>query len=262
MDNKKFDFLVNYGTEKYRLCEGMFDRDMNGWINIGVIKNGSNLGSGGDAYLMANPNYPKSDDFSDVRYRGTGYNSKPDGSGTELTLSSYKTEDLEIYPQYRDTYYGELFLGKMKTEEDEQKHKEFMSRLNYTADGNVMLTHNSSYRIEDGVVRRGQPNRWSNNSDFGIYFWASKNQGNDLSGSGRYTYFCEVSPNDIYDFENNLERFISLNKVFTKYKYAAQEWKNGNAIVANAVRPTPITAIKDNMTGKCYNTEWNEIQFN
>ncbi len=169
---KKLDFINKYDeTHKktYRLNEGMWDTDMTGWTNIGVIKDGSPLGSGGDAYLMVDPNYPKTDDFSTFAYRATGYNSKNDGTGTEITIPSYKKQYLEIYPEFRDTYYGEVFLGRKKTDEQKQKHERFMSLLNRQGD-NVLLTHNSNYKITDGFIKKGNPNGYSNNSDVGIYF--------------------------------------------------------------------------------------------
>ena len=44
---KHFNFINKYDeTHKrtYKLNEGIFDTDMSGWINVGVIKNGSNIG--------------------------------------------------------------------------------------------------------------------------------------------------------------------------------------------------------------------------
>ena len=68
------------------LNESLSETDMTNWINIGIIKNGSNIGTGGDAYLMVNPNFPQTDDFSTFRYRASGYNTKPDGTGDRVLL--------------------------------------------------------------------------------------------------------------------------------------------------------------------------------
>lgn len=258
---KRFDFINKYDeTHKkgYKLNEGMWDTDMTGWINIGVIKNGSNIGAGGDAYLMVDPNYPQTDDFGTFKYRGTGYNTKPDGTGYELQIPEYYKQRLQIYDQYRDTYYGEVFLGRKKTDEQEQKHKLFMSQLDMSGD-KVILKHDSSYKITDGVVKKGNPNNWSNNSDIGIYFWGSKQHGSDQSNGGLYTYYCIVAPNEIYDFENDMERLGTLLNVFKKYKFAAQYWKGGPAIVVNSLTPTKISYIRDNSNGKIYDANWQEL---
>ena len=237
------------------LNEGIFDREMNGWINIGIIKDTPY----GDAYLMVDPDYPKTVDLSTYRYRATGYNSRPDGSGGEIKLPEYIKGGLQIYDEYRDTFYGEPFLGPKKTEEDKKKHEEFIGRLNISGD-KVILTHNSSYRITDGEVKKGKPNRWSNNSDFGIYFWGSKKAGKDISNSGTYTYYCPVNIRQVYDFENNMERYGSMRKALEDYPYIAQYWEGGPEIVVNSSIPVKISRIKENKTGKIYDADWNEIK--
>ena len=263
--NSNKDWLdnVNEWMEKLNpdvrlLNEGLNDRDMTGWINIGVIKNGSNIGTGGDAYLMVDPNYPQTDDFGTYRYRATAYNTKPDGTGYEIEVPTYQKQYLQIYDQYRDTYYGEAFLGKKKTAEQEQKHQMFLSQLEMSGD-KVVLKHDSSYKITDGMVKKGQPNLYSNNSDIGIYFWGSKERGSDQSNGGQYTYYCLVNANKVYDFENDIERFGTLMNVFKKYPYVAQYWKGGPAIVVNSMTPIPIYNIKDNTNGKIYDANWREI---
>ena len=261
--NKDWLHNVNEWMEKLNpdvrlLNEGLNDRDMTGWINIGVIKNGSNIGTGGDAYLMVDPNYPQTDDFGTYRYRATAYNTKPDGTGYEIEVPTYQKQYLQIYDQYRDTYYGEAFLGKKKTAEQEQKHQMFLRQLEMSGD-KVVLKHDSSYKITDGVVKKGQPNTYSNNSDIGIYFWGSKEPGNDQSNGSQYTYYCLVNANQVYDFENDMERYGTLVKAFKHYPFVAQYWKGGPAIVVNSLKPLPITYIKDNQTGKMYNGNWQKI---
>lgn len=260
---RKFDFIAKYDATHrngYKLNEGMWDKDMTGWVNVGVIKGGSSIGIGGDAYLMVDPNYPKTDDFSTFKYRASAYNTKPDGSGRETPVSSHKMQNLEIYDQYRDTYYGEVFLGHKKTEEDRQAHERFTEFLDVSG-GDVMLKHNSDVRITDGVVKKGKTNNYSNNSDVGVYFWGSKHFGQDPSNNARYTYYCLVDQGSVYDFENDMERFGTLMNVFKKYRYAAQYWQGGPAIVVNSVAstPTPIAYVRDNMTGKVYDADWKEI---
>lgn len=237
--------------------------DCRGWLNIGVIPNGSPfLGSddNDDMYVMVNPNAEKIDDMSSFKYRNVVYNTKPDGTGATADVPSYKLEDIEIYPEYRDTYYGELFLGRMKGEEDKKKHEEFMSRLNIVNGGQVLLKHSSSVKITDGYVSYGNKNPWSNNSDIGIYFWGSKRIGRDKSNIGQYTYICTVNMDDIYDFETNLERFPSLKAALKVHPYCAQQWQDEvNVIVVNTLIKTPIKAIRDNSNGTVYNSEWKPI---
>ena len=203
------------------LNEGLNDTNMTGWLNVGVIKNGSNIGAGGDAYLMVDPNYPQTDDFGTFKYRATGYNTKPDGTGYELNIPEYQKQYLRIYDEYRDTYYGELFLGRRKNNEQENKHRQFMKQLD-TQGNTVVLKHDTTYKITDGVVKKGKPNNYSNNSDIGIYFWGSKMRGQDQSNGGTYTYYCHVDKSQIYDFENDMERFGTLMNAFKKYPYVAQ----------------------------------------
>lgn len=240
------------------LNEGLMDTDMSGWINIGVIKNGSNIGNGGNAYLMVNPNYPKTDDISSFIYRGTGYNTEPDGTGDELRLSEFTKERLHIYDEYKNTYYGEAFLGKQKNDKDEESHEQFMNRLDMS-DNNVVLKHDSNYRITDGFVKKGKTNNYSNNSDIGIYFWGSIDKGNDQTNNSLYTYYCLVPKDEVYDFDNDMERFGTIRNAFNKYSYIAQSWKNGKSIVVNSLTPVKISLITDNRTGKSYNANWQEI---
>lgn len=260
---KRFDFLNKYNEVRvnaYRINEGMFDTDMSGWINIGIIKNASPFGAGGDAYLMVNPNYPQTNDFKSFRYRATGYNTKKDGTGNEISgIPTYKQEYLEIYPEFRDTYYGEIFLGRKKTDEEIKKHEQFMLMLN-TVEDKVILMHDSNYKITDGVVKKGVANGYSNNSDIGIYFWGSNERGSDQSNGSKYTYYCLVDKDYIYDFENDIERIGTLRNVFNTYAYAAQFWQGGPSIVVNTLTPTPISYIRDNSNGKVYGNNWQEIR--
>jgi hypothetical protein len=238
--------------------------DCSGWINIGVIPNSSpffGANDNNDMYVMVNPNAEKIDDLSTFKYRNVAYSTKPDGTGaTTTSIPSYKLEDIEIYPEYRDTYYGDLFLGRKKGEDGERQHKEFMSKLNIVEGERVILKHSSSVKITDGYISYGKKNSWSNNSDIGIYFWGSKHIGRDQSNVGQYTYICTVDLNDIYDFETNLERFPSLRSALKAHPYCAQQWQNEtDVIVVNTMVKTPIKAIRDNSNGTVYNSEWQPI---
>ena len=96
-----------------------------------------------------------------------------------------------------------------------------MSNLNISGD-KVILKHDSSVRITNGVIAKGKTNRWSNNSDIGYYFWGSKKIGGDSSNGQTYTYICTVPLSDVYNFETNLERFPSLDQAMQEHKYCAQ----------------------------------------
>ena len=131
---KRMELLSEYNPKQALNEWG--EKDSRGWINIGVIPDAAPFANRGDAYLMVDPNAPQEDDFSNFKYRHTTYNTKPDGTGIDIqSIPSYKTEYLQIYPEYRDTYYGDLFLGKRLDEEGERMHKEFMSKLNISGGG-------------------------------------------------------------------------------------------------------------------------------
>lgn len=218
------------------------------------------MGAGGDAYLMVDPNATPDDDMSYFKYRHTTWNTKPDGTGDGFAdIPAYKKESLKIYPEYRDTYYGELFLGKKKGEEGMKEHEAFMNRLHMNGN-DVVLKHDSNVKIDGGVIKIGKKNAWSNNSDMGIYFWGSKHVGSDVTNGCRYTYYCLVPVNQVYDFQTNLERYISLREAFEHHSYCAQQWQDDErAVVVNTFRNTPIYAVRDNSTGKVYDAEWHEV---
>ena len=173
---KRMELLSKYDTKKALNEWG--EPDCKGWLNIGVVPDsnpffGRREKDGNDMYIMVNPNAEQIDDMSTFRYRNVTYNTKPDGTGLSNYLPVNDLRRVKIYPEYRDTYYGDLFLGKRKGEQGEIMHKEFMSNLNISGD-KVILKHDSSVRITDGVIKKGKTNGYSNNSDIGIYFWGSK----------------------------------------------------------------------------------------
>lgn len=256
---RKFNILANYNPKEALNEWG--EKRSEGWLNIGFVPNGSPFMDGGDAYLMVNQHAPEDDDLGNFRYRHTTYNTKPDGTGKPIAdVPVYKKEKLVIYPEYRNTYYGDLFLGKRKGKEGEIMHNEFMSKLN-VVQGGVMLKHDSTARITDGVVKYGEAkNTYSGNDNVGIYFWGSKKTGRDSSNGQKYTYYCLVPLKSIYDFSTNLERYAGIDQALNDYPYVAQYWRDDpNAIVVNSYKPTKITAVRDNSTGKVYNSDWQEI---
>lgn len=260
---KRMELLSKYDTKKALNEWG--EPDCKGWLNIGVVPDsnpffGRREKDGNDMYIMVNPNAEQIDNMSTFRYRNVTYNTRPDGTGLSNNLPVNDLRRVKIYPEYRDTYYGDLFLGKRKGDQGEIMHKEFMSNLNISGD-KVILKHDSSVKITDGVIKKGKTNSYSNNSDIGIYFWGSKKIGSDPSNGQTYTYICTVSLSDVYDFETNLERFPSLDQAMQEHKYCAQYWNKdkSNAIVVNTFSRTPIQAIRDNTNGKVYNANWEEI---
>lgn len=247
---KRFDTILNEG----------YGKNMKGWINIGVIKGYSNIMDANDTYLMVDPNYPQTDNLSDFKYRATGFNTKPDGSGIDTgSVPSFYMSRLEIYPQYRDTYYGEVFLGKKKTDIDQKKHEQFMARLDTVGD-KVRLKHDSDTKIMNGIVNnsKGKHNPYTNNSDINItFFWGTPNRGQDPSNGGKYTYFCLVNKDDIYDYTNNMERFPKIQSALSKCKYVAYQWeRTPSAIAVTCYGGTPISYVCDNSTGRYYNANW------
>ena len=181
--------------------------------------------------------------------------------GTPLVLSqrpSYAKRDAIIYDEHQDDEFGEIFLGKRKSnKEAEEKHNNFLSKLFKVGD-NVIIHHNSSYKITDGVVKKGTPNTWSNSTDIGVYFWGSRNCGKDPSNVGSYTYYCIIPLSDLYDCETNTDR-LSVQQAMRKYKYVGQIWNNSDAIAIMTHEQTPIWCILDKQTGKWYDKDWNEI---
>lgn len=244
------------------LMEGMWDKDCRGWLNIGIIKGWSARMNGKDTYLMVDPNAPELEDRSMFRSKYTAWSSKPEGEERDCGAPpTYYLQWLDIYPEYRDTYYGEVFLGKRRdTPEDKQRHDEFLSKLFISGD-EVILHHDSSRRITDGVISYGHGmNGYSNNSDVGVYFWGSRQSGSDPSNGSSYTYWCKVPLKEVYDFDVNPDR-LTLRQALSKYGYAGQSWRRTpSAICVNTYNNTPIWFITDKQTGKCYNAKWEEIE--
>lgn len=258
MSIKRIQELYNYKPSKSKINES-FDTDTREYICIGEV-NGYYpwYDSQGKqkVYIMVSPDkiMRYGEKVFDIRYTENS-----DGSGKQIdTIPSYAVDKVSIYPQYQDNEYGELFLGKKKEEDVlEQEHSYFESML-FKIDGNVVLHHNSSYKNEEGIIKRGKQNAWSNNSDKGIYFWASRNSGNDPSNAGIYTYYCLISRDELYDFETNEER-LTLEQAMRKHKYVGQKWQNEDIVVVNTYMTTPIWCILDKKTGTWYDHEWNEI---
>lgn len=254
---KRLMEIYQYNPSKGRINERFGDVDTKGWVCVGEIPYSPWAGGQNKVYIMVNQQKGMKwgQEYRDVRYT-----ENPDGSGKQTDLiPGYAKEKSIIYPQHQDDEYGEMFLGKRKDDSvAKQEHKNFMSKL-FVIGNNVVLHHNSSYVIKDGFVKKGTPNGYSNNSDIGIYFWGSRNSGNDPSNVSEYTYYCLIPLNELYDFSTNVER-MTLRNALEKYSYCGQYWQNGDAIVVNTFKPTPIWCILDKGNGKWFDKDWNEIE--
>ena len=232
--------------------EGFNDADTSGWVCIGEV-NGAQF-----PYIMVNPvkKMKWGEEIHEVRYC-----QNRDGSGGQTeSLMPCDRDKVEIYPEYYDSELSEKFLGKKKSDDEiERIHSEFMSKVFVLGD-KVVLHHNSSYRITDGVVKQGKPNGYSKNSDVGIYFWASKHSGKDPSNSSLYTYYCLIDVDDLYDFEANVDR-TRLVPAMKRHGYVGQLWPmDKSAVVVNTFKETPIWRILDKQTGRWYDAGWNEVE--
>lgn len=233
----------------------------NNWLNIGVIKDASPFG--GNAFIMVNPKGEKTSNFGEFTFRNVAYNSKPDGSGEDFDIPSYKMRNIQIYPEYQDSYYGEVFLGRKKTsEESKMSHNLFLNSLDMR-NNEVYLKHDSDYKITDGVIKVGKKNAWSSDSDIaGTYFWGSKKIGRDQSNGRHYTYFCKVPLQDIYDFNTNEKRYQDVQHAMRTEKYVGVKWQDEQDVIVVATNlETPIHLIRDNSTGQWYTKNWILLKF-
>ena len=239
------------------LKEAYGDVDTSGYICIGEVPYYPWGSDREKVYIMVSPQKQLKwgEEVYDIRYT-----QEPDGTGAQVSdLPVYAKRKAVIYDEYQNTEFGELFLGKRKSDDEiKQKHQNFVSKL-FKVGNDVIIHHNSSYKITDGVVKKGNQNGWSNNTDIGIYFWGSRISGKDPSNIGEYSYYCVIPMNELYDFETNVER-LSLDIILRKYKYAGQFWRNSDAIVVSTLRETPIWAILSKSDGKWYDKNWNEIE--
>ena len=131
--------------------------------------------------------------------------------------------------------------------------------------GHVVLMHDSNNRITNGVIdRTGQTaNNYSKNSDLGNYFWASPNPGKDQSNGGQYTYYCLISPDNLYDMEENPKGYDSTKDALQSETYVAGRWNDG-AIAVMTNQPTPISFIEAKNTnttlGGIYDAKWHLLR--
>ena len=256
---RRFEELTNYHPKKGIINEGYGHVDTNGWICIGEVPYYPWYDETGKdkTYIMVSPE--KIMKWGEMQYEVV-YTENNDGTGKQTdSLPSFYRQYVKIYPEHYDDEYGEK---KKKKKQDEsviqEKHKDFVSNL-FKMGNKIIIHHNSSYKITEGLVKKGTPNGWSNNTDIGIYFWGSRSAGKDPSNNSTYTYYCIIDENDLYDFETNAER-LTLKQAMGKYKYAGQYWKKTDRIVVTTFVETPIWCILDKLKGKWYDKDWNEIE--
>ena len=256
MNIQRFKQIINYDPKRGLIKESK--EDTNGWLCIGEIPGYFPWGTRQNkVYIMVDPQERKN--FEDKTYYKVLYTENSDGTGAQDNDVPYINKcNAVIYPEYSDTVYGEMFLGKKKDEQTLKKqHEEFLQKL-FLVGNKVILHHNSSVKLTDGFIKKGKPNGWSNNTDIGIYFWGSRECGNDPSNASTYTYYCRIFLEELYDKATNVER-LSTEQAMKKYGYCGQYWKNSDAIVVNTFKETPIYCILDKQTGKWYDKNWNEI---
>ncbi len=253
----RFKQLSFYSPKRGLLNEGWNDVDTTGWVCVGEVAYDPWLKGIDKVYVMVDPQKTMKygEYVNDIRYT-----ENPDGSGSQTdSIPTYVKREIIVYPEHQDDEFGEMFLGKRKDKEVAKlMHDNFNSKL-FKLGNNIVLHHNSSYKLTDGFIKKGKPNGWSNNTDIGIYFWASRSAGRDPSNNSTYTYYCIIPQEQLYDFSTNEER-LSLRNAMSKYGYAGQFWKDKESIVVTTLIETPIWCILDKDTGKWYDKDWNEIE--
>lgn len=229
--------------------------DVHDWLNIGIINYWPYEGKG-FLDIWSNPlNYK---DYVILPHKDNGIGRN---EGTLGNIPNYASKDIKIFDEYKDTDYSIPFLGKKKNEDDIERHKIFMSKLNLKDGNKVLLQHNSNIIIKDGLLSSGhEKQKYSNNSDLGWYSWGTKNIGKDPSNIGQYTYYALVDIDEIYDFQNDLERINDFRKAAYEKAYVAVYWRGDtDSIAVVSYKPTPILYILDKQNGKKFDSNWNEI---
>lgn len=259
---RRFRELFTYSPKKCLISEGYYDKKLSTWICIGEVENyypwvGVNSDNEKKTYIFVNP---EKEMYGGRMRNEVRYAANKDGSGPQMeSLPDYYREYIKIYPEHQDDEYGEMFLGKKKDNEILKRNMQKFNSMLFKLNGNIILHHNSSKKITDGLIKQGEKNGYSNNTDVGIYFWGSRNSGRDISGNSTYTYYCAINPNDLYDFETNEER-LTFRQALQKYHYVGRYWTKGEAIVVNTFKYTPIWCILDRTNGQWYDKDWNVVE--
>lgn len=231
-------------------------KPLNDWINIGIVKDIRNGET--KEYVLANPNAEQTDNFQNFKSHALSLNNDKKGKdGYKYFYIDSRYYTVELYPEFKDSYYDFVLSDGENKKYKNIKHQELSSMLFKIGD-KIILHHDSRYKITDGVIKKGKMNSYSNNNDWGVYFWASRNSGSDPSNGQEYTYYCIVNADKCYDIWNNPNDFKSDEEVYKRYQYYLKETNGG--IACQTAIETPIWCIKNNRTGKFYDKNWNEIE--
>jgi hypothetical protein len=271
-NNKYIYKLVKEELERFLIKEGFGEESIEGWIPVGTVYISSCcIGSLPEKcdyfiYFDPNPRYSYDDEDGDFG-KNFLFSPNPDSHGRGWALYNLVTPfykrglKYNIFPQFKNTEIDWWFNGKPKRPEDcEESHQELLSLMNIQGD-KLIIKHNSNRKLTDGVVRMGERNLYSKGTPEHIYFWGSKNVGNDPSNGSLYTYMCSVDLDKVYDFYTDQEDCGSSYRALMNHQYIASIWsdKNRNSVVVCTNKPTPIDYIIDNSNGKRYDSDWNEI---
>lgn len=271
--NKRLDEFTTRGEDGVIRELPIDGADTKDWTYIGeIIFGGSDCRKDNKRkYLLVYPNYTPSDinKGSSFIERNISVNEDPNGSdGGHYFYSDFDSrfDKIKLNDGFKESEYALLFKRYLDDSDNatqkirEQKHQEFMSKLFIIGD-NIIMHHNSTAKITDGYLRAGMPKRsYSNNNDWGIYMWASKNSGQDQSNTSDYTYYCVVPLEKCYDVHNNVENFKTDKEVLSKYPYMLKDWKNGQAVACQTNKPTRIWRIMQHNPVKWFDDEWNEVE--
>lgn len=218
-----------------------------GWINVGTIPY-EQYGEG-DCNIWVNPENPNEFCFA-----------TPMTNKIQKNVPSYAL-DYNFKDEYEGTDLLDGILGKRTDESElEEKHREFLSKLNLHG-STLILQHDSPIKITDGYIRQGKKQGYSNNSDQGIYYWASVEHGTDPSNGQQYTYFTHIDVNDLYDMDTNPSRYTQIRSGFREKPFVGITWPTSPDCVCVVTKTDlPIDYVIDNKTGVKYDSEWNAIE--
>ena len=120
---KRFNEIINYDPKVGTINEVLEKKDLTGWLCIGEIDRCSIFYQQEEdkIYILVDPNY---DEETSLKSESIRYCDKKDGTGPQTGLMPQyylNGSGFKIYPEYRNTKYGEIFLGKQKDPELIQK---------------------------------------------------------------------------------------------------------------------------------------------
>ena len=260
---KKFNFLNEYNVSK--------GGQLNEWrgtpLVIGHVKNSNVQYATGDYYVLVDVGIPQTDNIEDYYYDAIHFNTEKDGSGINVGHYPALKNFITLLPEYENSYYAHAIFGEP---EDVKQVKSDELFATIQKDGDMaILTHNSSNRITNGVIKIGMtPNPYSKSDFMGdstprSYFWGSRG-GKDISNAhATYIYTCELPLDKIYDIQNNINNWSTKQVLSNGYTAVAYYMNNikGNGTVVASYKDIPITTIQVAMdSSKIYDANWNLIR--